>query len=64
MTPEEFDLCRDLMTQDELRQYEERERRRYRARWWRVIITMLAVFWLAVVCGVLSAMDFSIWGVM
>lgn len=48
MTPEEFDLCRDLMTQDEA-QREERNRRRYRAKAWRVILCLLACFWIAVI---------------
>ena len=55
MTPEEFELCRDLMEQD-ARQAQERERRRYRARAWRVITCLLACFWIAAI-----AFGVSVW---
>ena len=59
MTPEEFELCRDLMTQDELRQYEERERRRVRRNFWRTYALLVTAFVLAVTFAILTGC--SVW---
>lgn len=59
MTPEEFALCRDLMTQDEERQYQERERRRYRRNFWRTYALLVTVFCIAVAGAFLTGC--SVW---
>lgn len=57
MTPEEWEWTLDAMEQDERKQ-----RRRYRAKAWRVLLCLLACFWIAAVAGCVSVWPVEVIG--